>query len=315
MAACRGAVERLIFKREINRGGTANMINANGKTSFAEYGGLRFAREPSSALFVPETVALWRAEPRAPAPPPPSGVRRVAMLIDGDNAQPSEKIIKRVLGVAQKRGDVTVRRVYGNWSSGNMSGWSEIMRSFAMRPVHQIATVSGKNAADIALAIDAMELTLGGMVNGFCIVSSDSDYTGLAIRIREHGMFAIGAGRKNTPKSFVNACDEFVVTDDAPKKIVNANAPKPQSQPKPAPKPQPSRPAWARTIANAIDANKKADGWAHLSEVATYLNKLTPPFKWKDYGYAKLSKLIKSRPEFFEIRQPDKTTMHVKNKP
>ena len=285
------------------------MINANGKASLAEHGGLRFARDPASSLFVPETLALGRAETRAPS----SGAKRVAMLIDGDNAQPSAKIIERVLNVAQKRGDVTVRRVYGNWSSSNMSGWSEIMRLFAMRPVHQVATVAGKNAADIALAIDAMELTLGGTVSGFCIVSSDSDYTGLAIRIREHGMFAIGAGRKDTPKSFVNACDEFVVTDDAPKKIVNA--PKPKSQPKPAPKPQPNRPAWARTIAKAIDANKKGKGWAHLSEVATYLNELTPPFKWKDYGYAKLSKLIKSRPEFFEIRQPDKTTMHVKNKP
>ena len=313
MAACRGAVERLIFKREINRGGTASMINANGKTSFAEYGGQRFAREPSSALFVPETVALWRAEPRAPAPPPSSGARRVAMLIDGDNAQPSEKIIKRVLSVAQKRGDVTVRRVYGNWSSPNMSGWSEIMRSLAMRPVHQIATASGKNAADIALAIDAMDLMLGGMVNGFCIVSSDSDYTALAIKIREQGMFAIGAGRKNTPKSFVNACDEFVVTDDAPKKT--ANAPKPKPQPSPAPKPQPNRPEWARTIAKAIDANKKADGWANLGEVAAYLNKLTPPFKWKDYGHAKLSKLVKSCPELFETRQPNKTTMHVRSKP
>ena len=286
------------------------MINANGKTSFAEYGGQRFAREPASSLFVPETVALWRADPRAPAPPPPSGARRVAMLIDGDNAQPSEKIIKRVLNVAQKRGDVTVRRVYGNWSSSNMSGWSEIMRSFAMRPVHQIATASGKNAADIALAIDAMELTLGGMVNGFCIVSSDSDYTGLAIRIREHGMFAIGAGRKNTPKSFVNACDEFVVTDDAPKKI--ANAPKPQSQPKPAPKPQPSRPAWARTIANAIDANKKADGWANIGAVGNHLKKLNPPFESKKHGHKKLSSLIRSRLDLFNVNE---TNIYARNKP
>ena len=285
------------------------MINANGKASLAEHGGRRFARDPASSLFVPETLALGRAETRAPS----SGAKRVAMLIDGDNAQPSAEIIERVLNVAQKRGDVTVRRVYGNWSSSNMSGWSEIMRLFAMRPVHQVATAAGKNAADIALAIDAMELTLGGTVSGFCIVSSDSDYTGLAIRIREHGMFAIGAGRQNTPKSFVNACDEFVVTDDAPKKI--ASAPKPGSQPNLAPKPQPNRPEWAPTMIEAIDANKMADGWTNLGEVASYLNKLIPPFKWKDYGHAKLSKLVKSRPELFEIRQPKKTTMHVRNKP
>lgn len=134
------------------------MINANGKTPFAEHGGLRFALDPASSLFVPETVALGGAETRAPAPPPFSGAPRVAMLIDGDNAQPSAKIVERVLSAAQKRGDVTVRRVYGNWSSSNMSGGSEIARSFAIRPVHQVATAAGKNAADIALVIDAMEV-------------------------------------------------------------------------------------------------------------------------------------------------------------
>ena len=282
------------------------MINSNGKASLAEHGGRRFARDPDSSLFVPETLALGRAETRAPS----SSAKRVAMLIDGDNAQPSAEIIERVLSVAQKRGDVTVRRVYGNWSSSNMSGWSEIMRSFAMRPVHQVATAAGKNAADIALAIDAMELTLGGTVNGFCIVSSDSDYTGLAIRIREHGMFAIGAGRKDTPKSFVNACDEFVVTDDAPKKIVNA--PKPKSQPKPAPKPQPNRPEWARTIAKAIDANKKSDGWAHLGAVGNHLKKLNPPFESKKHGHKKLSSLIKSRLDLFEVNG---TNVYARNKP
>ena len=281
------------------------MINANGKASLAEYGGRRFARDPVSSLFVPETLALGSAETRAPS----SGAKRVAMLIDGDNAQPSAKIIERVLNVAQKRGEVTVRRVYGNWSSSNMSGWSEIMRLFAMRPVHQVATAAGKNAADIALAIDAMELTLGGTVSGFCIVSSDSDYTGLAIRIREHGMFAIGAGRQNTPKSFVNACDEFVVTDDAPKKIASAPNSKPQS--KPAPKPQPNRPEWARTIAKAIDANKKSDGWANIGAVGNRLKKLNPPFESKKHGHKKLSSLIRSRLDLFDVNE---TNIYARNK-
>ena len=288
------------------------MTNSNGETPFAEYGGLRFARDPSSSLFVPAAAALGGAEIRAPAPPPPSGARRVAMLIDGDNAQPSAEIIERVLSAAEKRGVVTVRRVYGNWSSSNMSGWREVIRSFAIRPVHQVATAAGKNAADIALVIDAMDLMLGGTVGGFCIVSSDGDYTGLALRIREQGMFAIGAGRKDTPASFVNACDDFLFTNDAPKP---ANAPKPAPQPKPATQPQPVRPEWTQTMSKAIDANKKGDGWADLTAVATYLNKLTPPFVWKDYGHKRLSKLIKSCPESFEIRQPNKTTMHVRKKP
>lgn len=286
------------------------MMNSNCETSFAEYGGLRFSRDPSSSLFVPAAVALGGAEIRAPAPPPPSGARRVAMLIDGDNAQPSAAIMKRVLSAAEKRGVVTVRRVYGNWSSSNMSGWGEIMRAFAIRPVHQVATAAGKNAADIALVIDAMDLMLGGTVGGFCIVSSDSDYTGLALRIREQGMFAIGAGRKDTPASFVNACDEFVFTDDAPKKTASASKPAPQ--PNTASKPQPARPKWAQTMSKAIDANKNGDGWAHLSAVANHLRELTPPFKWKDYGHAKLSGLVISRPDLFAVKG---NNTYAKNKP
>ena len=284
------------------------MMNSNGETPFAECGGLRFSRDPASSLFVPAAAALGGAEIRAPAPPP-SGARRVAMLIDGDNAQPSADIMKRVLSAAEKRGAVTVRRVYGNWSSSNMSGWGEIMRAFAIRPVHQVATAAGKNAADIALVIDAMDLMLGGNVSGFCIVSSDGDYTGLALRIREQGMFAIGAGRKDTPASFVNACDEFVFTNDAPKP---ANAPKPAPQPKPVSKPQPARPKWAQTMSEAIDANKKGDGWAHLSAVANHLRELTPPFKWKDYGHAKLSGLVISRPDLFAVKG---NNTYARNKP
>ena len=288
------------------------MTNSNGNTPFEQIRGLRFARESASSLFVPETGAFGRAEIRVrlPPPSPPSGAPRVAMLIDGDNAQPSAETIKRVLSAAQRRGDVTVRRVYGNWSSANMSGWNDVIKQFAMRPVHQVSTVAGKNAADMALAIDAMDLMHRGEADGFFIVSSDSDFTGLAIRIREQGMFAVGAGRRNTPASFVNACDEFLFTDAAPKP---APAPKPQA--KPSPKPQPARPEWAGVIANAIDANKKGDGWAHLTAVATYLNKLTPPFNWKGYGHKKLSRLIKSCPELFEVRQPSKTAMHARNKP
>ena len=282
------------------------MANSNGETTLSEFCGLRFARDAASSLFVPERGAFGGVEIRIPAlsPPANSGARRVAMLIDGDNAQPSATIIKRVLNAAQERGEATVRRVYGNWSSGNMSGWSDLIRSFAMRPVHQVSTATGKNAADMALAIDAMDLMLGGSVDGFCIVSSDSDYTGLAIRIREQGMFAIGAGRRDTPQSFVKACDDFMFTD---------NAPKPKSQPKSkpaAPKPQPDRPKWALTIAKAIDENKKADGWAHLSAVANRLRELK--FDWKKHGHAKLSSLITSRLDLFAVKGAN---TYVQNKP
>ena len=293
------------------------MTNSNGNTPFEQFRGLRFARESASSLFIPETDAFGRAEIRVrlPPPSPPSGAPRVAMLIDGDNAQPSAETVKRVLSAAQRRGDVTVRRVYGNWSSANMSGWNDVVKQFAMRPVHQVSAVAGKNAADMALAIDAMDLMHRGEADGFFIVSSDSDFTGLAIRIREQGMFAVGAGRKNTPESFVNACDDFLFTDAAPKKPASApkkpaSAPKPKTQSKPAPKPQPASPEWARVIAKAIDENKKGDGWAHLSAVANRLRELK--FDWKEHGHAKLSSLINSRLDLFAVKGGN---TYAKNKP
>lgn len=280
----KAASVRLIEERNRGNGETmgevrrmASVKNVNGESAFIEHDGVRFAAAAASPLFVPANGGFHSRGIRVailPEPKPaPCGERRIAMLIDGDNAQPA--LVARVLSAAEKHGVVTVRRVYGNWSSQNMSGWSEGVRSLGMRPVHQVSTATGKNAADIALAIDAMDLMHGGTVDGFCIVSSDGDYTGLAVRIREQGMFAMGAGRRDTPASFVNACDVFVVADDSPNKPANhpkpAPAPKPQPKPAPAPKPQPNRPKWTMTVANAIDANKKSDGWALLSSVGSHL--------------------------------------------
>ena len=134
--------------------------------------------------------------------------RLLAMLIDGDNAQPS--LIEHVLAEAAKYGVVTTRRIYGDWTEPQMSGWKDSLHSLAVQPVQQFRYTVGKNATDSALIIEAMDLLHSGSVGGFCIVSSDSDYTRLATRIRESGMFVMGVGRSNTPKSFVNACEVFV---------------------------------------------------------------------------------------------------------
>lgn len=292
--------------------------SVNGESMFIEHNGARFAATPTSPLFVPVNGGVDPREIRVairletdPRRPRLDGKRRIAMLIDGDNAQPA--LVEKVAKAAKEHGVVTVRRVYGNWSSQNMSGWNDGVRSLGMRPVHQVSTATGKNAADMALAIDAMDLMHGGTVDGFCIVSSDGDYTGLAIRIREQGMFAMGAGRRDTPDSFVNACDVFEFMDDIPNKPANPPKPKPQ-QPKPAPKPQPNRPQWTMTIAKAIDANKKSDGWALLSSVGSHLKKLNPPFDGKKHGHAKLSNLIKSRSDLFESKGSG-ANIHVRNKP
>ena len=131
--------------------------------------------------------------------------RRIAMLIDGDNAQPS--LIQEMITETGRYGMVTIRRIYGDWTTPNMGGWRDTLNVHAIQPIQQFRYTVGKNATDSAMIIDAMDILYGGAVNALCLVSSDSAYTRLATRIREKGMFVLGIGRKTTPRAFVNACD------------------------------------------------------------------------------------------------------------
>ncbi|HUV16805.1 MAG TPA: NYN domain-containing protein, partial [Pelolinea sp.] len=149
------------------------------------------------------------------------GSRRLAILIDGDNAQPS--LLEKMLSEASKYGTVTVRRTYGDWTTSNMGGWKDTLQTHAIQPIQQFRYTIGKNATDSAMIIDAMDLLHSGTVDAFCLVSSDSDYTRLATRIREKGFFVMGIGQKKTPRAFVNACDVFVYTE-------NLVPPKPQKK-------------------------------------------------------------------------------------
>jgi len=141
-----------------------------------------------------------------------AGSRRLAMLIDGDNAQPS--LIDAILAEAGKYGIVTIRRIYGDWTTANMKQWKDTLHVHAIQPIQQFRYTTGKNATDSALIIDAMDILYEGAANGFCVVSSDSDYTRLATRIREKGLFVMGIGRTETPRPFVNACEVFVYTEN-----------------------------------------------------------------------------------------------------
>ena len=159
----------------------------------------------------------------------PSGAqgqtRNMALLIDGDNAQAS--LIANILAETAKYGTTTVRRVYGDWTAQQMAGWKKTLQTHALHPQQQFPHTSGKNATDSALIIDAMDLLHSGTIGGFCIVSSDSDFTRLATRIREQGLFVMGIGKPGTPKSFVNACGIFVYTTNlAPKTKGNSEAQK-----------------------------------------------------------------------------------------
>ena len=232
----------------------------------------------------------------------------MALMIDGDNAQPS--LISGVLAEAAKYGTITVRRIYGDWTTPQMSGWKKALHSDAFQPQQQFRYTTGKNATDSALIIDAMDLLHSGVVGGFCVVSSDSDFTRLATRIREQGLFVMGVGRPETPKSFVNACEVFVhttniVQEDEPQAVFR--------QPK-------NRADWTRTVRNAIEAadgdDGRVDGWALLSAVGVYMRKLDPAFDPRSFGHKNLSALIKSRPKSFETRTEKRrdgvSVIHVK---
>ncbi|MCE2470221.1 MAG: NYN domain-containing protein [Dehalococcoidia bacterium] len=214
------------------------------------------------------------------------------MLIDGDNAQPS--LIADVLAETAKYGVVTTRRIYGDWTTPQMSGWKDTLHSHAVQPVQQFRYTTGKNATDSALIIDAMDLLHVGNVAGFCIVSSDSDYTRLATRIREQGLFVMGVGKSQTPKPFVNACEIFVYTENLG----------PQSKSERPTATVSRSDDWTKMVSQAIDMGLQDDGWAFLGAVGSHLRQLDSAFDPRTYGHKQLSLLIKSRSDLFEMREP-----------
>lgn len=242
----------------------------------------------------------------------PNESRRIAMLVDGDNAQPA--LLGHALDETAKHGDVITRRVYGNWTNSGKSAWKKAIHECAALPVQQFAYIPGKNATDIALIIEAMDLLHSGTVDGFCVVSSDSDYTRLAIRIREQGMFMMGVGRSDTPESFQNACEVFVHTEQfAPEKAKAGKQESAAAQAAPQSggdgKAAPADNSWIPIIRQALEsAEKDPDGWANLSRVGTHLKRIKADFNHKDYGYKQLGLLIRSRPRLFEVKGSQTST-------
>jgi uncharacterized LabA/DUF88 family protein len=222
----------------------------------------------------------------------PFGVenRRIAMLIDGDNAQPS--LIGEMLAEAGKYGLVTVRRIYGDWTTANMGGWKETLHTHAIQPIQQFRYTVGKNATDSAMIIDAMDILYTVQISGFCLVSSDSDYTRLATRIREKSLFVMGIGKKLTPRAFVNACDVFVYSENL------------QTAAKPQPKGKPELSSELQELfKSAFDLAVQEDGWAFLGALGHHLRQLDPGFDPRTYGYKQLSLLVRAHPEYFEVKR------------
>jgi hypothetical protein len=226
--------------------------------------------------------------------------QKIAILIDGDNAQSS--LLPQMLVEAGRHGQVTVRRIYGDWTTNHMNSWKETLNYHAFQPIQQFRYTIGKNATDSAMIIDAMDILHTGVVDGFCLVSSDSDYTRLATRIRETGIFVMGIGEKKTPKAFVNACDVFVFTENLvnEKKAVQQK----QSQAKRVgrKKEEKEEPDPMPILSQAFEMSVGQDGWAPLAGMGQALYQLDPSFDPRTYGHKQLSRMITNLKDRFELR-------------
>ncbi|MCC5887973.1 MAG: NYN domain-containing protein [Gammaproteobacteria bacterium] len=212
---------------------------------------------------------------------------RLAILIDADNVSPT--IVDGLVAETAKYGVPTVKRIYGDWTTPSLAGWKDALLRFSITPIQQFGYTVGKNATDSAMIIDAMDLLYSGKLDGFCIVSSDSDFTRLASRIRESGLPVYGFGEMKTPKPFVNACDKFTYVEILrdPASDAAASDPRPGDALK-------GDTALINLLRGAVDDRANDEGWAHLGAVGQYISSQKPDFDSRNYGYAKLSKLIEA---------------------
>jgi len=230
---------------------------------------------------------------------------RLAVLIDADNAQPA--VVEELLAEVAKYGTAHVKRAYGDWTGTSLKGWKEQLLAQSIQPIQQFAYTRGKNATDAAMVIDAMDLLYSGRFDGFCIVSSDSDFTRLAARIRESGLAVYGFGERKTPKPFVAACDKFIY-------IENLTYPQSTAAPSGAAGKTAERASTAQLKAdtalinqlrNAVEAASDDDGWASLASVGHIITNQHPDFDSRSYGFAKLSDLMAATALFdMERRSP-----------
>ncbi|PJF29752.1 MAG: Maebl [Phototrophicales bacterium] len=233
-------------------------------------------------------------------PQPAPFQMNLAVLIDGDNAQ--YKFMPQILEEVSRHGTVTNRRAYGDWTQPNLAPWRDVMLANAIHPVQQWRYTTGKNATDSALIIDAMDILYSGTVQGFCIVSSDSDYTRLCTRIRESGLFVMGIGAKPTPEAFIKACDVFVYVENLnpaqEKSLSKASSPDADAK---------KNKQLLELLSRAFDIIAPEDEWVHLGALGQALQRIDPSFDSRTYGYKTLSLLAKSLPKYLEMKDTKKT--------
>jgi uncharacterized LabA/DUF88 family protein/Fe-S-cluster formation regulator IscX/YfhJ len=249
---------------------------------------------------------------------------RLAVLIDADNVPYSN--VKGVMEEIAKYGTPTFKRIYGDWTRPTVSGWKNVLLENAITPIQQYSYTSGKNSSDSALIIDAMDILYSGKVDGFCIISSDSDFTRLATRLREAGMKVFGIGQRKTPHPFIVACDKFIYMEIIP--VAQGEEPEVKGVPaKTRTRATPPSPKVSidkvnketlKLIASTINDLADENGWAFLGEVGNLLLKKQPNFDPRNFGFPKLTPLIKSLPQFeIDKRETDRTgikLVYIRNK-
>lgn len=232
---------------------------------------------------------------------------KLAVLIDADNT--SHNVIAPLLDEISKFGTANVKRIYGDWTENQLSGWKVVLLQKSIIPIQQFAYTTGKNATDIAMIIDAMDLLYSGNFDGFCLVSSDSDFTRLASRIRESGLKVFGFGRQNTPISFVSACDKFIYTEMLVKNHIanETNNIEPLIEDATFSDPMDTE-KLKKVFSKIVNDLSDETGWARLDSVGTQIHKTMPYFDVRSYDFGKLSKLLNSL-EIFEFKKK-KTKEH-----
>ena len=236
----------------------------------------------------------------------PQRLPRFAVLIDADNTSP--QIAGGLFEEVAKFGEASVRRIYGDFSTPQLKSWSDILQKYAIDPYQQFAYTKGKNASDIALVIDAMDLLHSGRFDGFCLVSSDSDFTRLASRLREQGADVYGFGAQKTPESFRQACRRFIYTEN----LVPAAATSSTETPSKSASLQP-RSAAIPMLNKAISQIEDEDGWVMLGQVGTQLSNLFSDFDVRSYGHRKLSDLVR-KTGVFDVEKIDDANMRIRAK-
>ncbi len=237
---------------------------------------------------------------------------KLAVLIDADNAQAS--IIQELLSEVSRYGTASVKRIYGDWTTDRLKAWKSVLNRMAIQPIQQFAYTNGKNSTDSALIIDAMDLLHDGNLNGFCLVSSDSDFTRLATRIREAGLAVYGFGEKKTPQPFVAACDKFVFTEilrNLQDTITDITPTASSSIPSVSPKKGPAEDHTAsddleRKLSVAVTACALDNGWATLAQVGSMLLKNDSSFDPRNYGFPKLGEMVRKQ-HYLEVKEVQST--------